>query len=226
MWRRRLTAVITASGVVSVLLVPVPSVQAEPALPDPAEAIKPAIIWDPIPYPAKRKKQMAKYAWRHYGINSWKHPGPKQIVLHFTVSSTYKSVWYHFASNTAGGGQSGTKAEKPGGCSQFVVGKNGKIYQLVPLDVMCRTTVGLNHVSFGIEVVEERSASRILNRPKQLRGLVKLVRWLQVKYGISKQNVIGHATANKSPYFLDLQGWYNDHSDWNAAQVRQFRRLL
>jgi hypothetical protein len=39
-------------------------------------------------------------------------------------------------------------------------------------------------------------------------------------------NVIGHAMANKSPYFEDLQGWTSDHTDWLWRDVKVFRRRL
>jgi hypothetical protein len=38
--------------------------------------------------------------------------------------------------------------------------------------------------------------------------------------------VIGHAMANESPYFKDLQGWRNDHTDWLKRDVREFRQRL
>ena len=29
--------------------------------------------------------------------------------------------------------------------------------------------------------------------------------------------------ANDSPYFKDLQGWRNDHTDWLKGDVKEFR---
>ena len=44
------------------------------------------------------------------------------------------------------------------------------------------------------------------------------------------KDVIGHAMANDSPYFKDLEGWRNDHTDWLRRDVLDFhhrlRRLL
>ena len=31
--------------------------------------------------------------------------------------------------------------------------------------------------------------------------------------------MIGHAMANHSPYFKDLEGWRNDHTDWLRRDV-------
>jgi hypothetical protein len=32
--------------------------------------------------------------------------------------------------------------------------------------------------------------------------------------------------ANDSPYFHDLEGWRNDHTDWQVEDVRQLRAML
>ena len=52
------------------------------------------------------------------------------------------------------------------------------------------------------------------------------MRWLQARYHIAKRDVIGHAMANHHRLFKDLEGWRNDHVDWQAADVRAFRRRL
>ena len=67
---------------------------------------------------------------------------------------------------------------------------------------------------------------QILNRKRQSNAAVRLVRWLQGRYGIATRDVIGHSMANDSRYFKDLQGWLNDHSDWLKRDVREFRKRL
>ena len=125
---------------------------------------KPAIEFDPIPYDSARKRQMAAYSNRHYGEREWRLEDPKAIVLHYTAGSTYSSAWSTFASNAPSLG------ERPGVCAQFVVDKDGTIYQLTRLAVRCRHTIGLNHVAFGIEMVQEdlggshRTSQAILDR--------------------------------------------------------------
>jgi len=37
---------------------------------------------------------------------------------------------------------------------------------------------------------------------------------------------IGHAMANDAPQFRDLQGWRNDHTDWQRPEVLRFRKRL
>ena len=40
------------------------------------------------------------------------------------------------------------------------------------------------------------------------------------------RDIIGHAMANDSPYFKDLEGWRNDHTDWLRSDVKKFRHRL
>jgi N-acetyl-anhydromuramyl-L-alanine amidase AmpD len=193
----------------------------------PSTAAKPAIVQDPIPYGAARRAEMAQYARRHYGVaSSTLHP--KLIVLHFTASGagSYPGVHATFASDAPNGG------ELPGVCAHFVVDQDGTIYQLVPLDLMCRHTIGVNDRAIGIEMIQSAGSSshwadqQILHRPAQIGSVLRLVRWLRATYGISKSNVIGHAMANDSPYFHDLEGWRNDHTDWQPEDVAQVRSML
>ena len=65
---------------------------ARPAVISAVSVPKPHIVWKPIPFGAKRKAEMAAYARRHYGINSWRLQQPHVIVEHYTVSSTFSSA--------------------------------------------------------------------------------------------------------------------------------------
>lgn len=218
-------ALATAVGV----MVPITAAQGEttptPAAPTAKKPPKPKLIWDPIRYDARRKKDMAGYSSRHYGKKTYKLSSPKVIVLHYTATNSYSSI-HSFFNDRTGLGPGGSKPESPGNCTHFVISKTGKIYQLAPLEYMCRHTIGLNYTAIGIEFIELNSASHILNRPKQLKAGLRLVRWLQSTKGIKKANVIGHAMANKSPYFIEKKGWRNDHTDWSTRQVKTFRAKL
>lgn len=189
---------------------------------------RPATKWDPIPFGHARKRQTAKYSARHYGERTWhlRRSDVKTLVLHYTAGSTYAGAWQAFASNAPALG------ERPGVCAQFVVDKDGTIYQLTRLGVRCRHTIGLNHRSIGIEMVQEdvgspaATAAAILHRGAQSRAAVRLVAWLEQRYDVRVGDVIGHAMANDSRFFEDRQGWRNDHSDWLPAEVAKFRHRL
>jgi hypothetical protein len=189
-------------------------------------APRPAIAEDPISYGDERRAQMADYSQRHYGEREWRLRDPDAIVLHFTASSSYSSAWSTFDSNAPNLGES------PGVCAHYVVKQSGTIAELVPPRIRCRHTIGLNHRSLGIEMVQEAGPSshwadqQILERGPQIRSVLRLVRWLQDRYGIRTGDVIGHAMANDSPYFKELQGWRNDHTDWLARDVRELRERL
>jgi murein peptide amidase A len=187
---------------------------------------EPEIVEDHIPYPKQRKRQMARYSKRHYGKRSWRLENPKVVVLHFTGGGSYASAWNHFAANSP------SRGELPGVCTQYMVGKDGTIHELVRPGLRCRHAIGLNHLSLGIEMVQKTgagshwAAGRILDRKPQIRASLRLVRYLQNRFDIKLRNVIGHAMANNSPYFKDNQGWVNDHTDWLRRDVKVFRRRL
>jgi len=190
--------------------------------PTASAAPRPHITQDLIPFGEARKKETAAYALRHYGVST-SRLDPKVIVLHYTVSSTYPGVHSTFSSDTA------NRGELPGVVSQFVIDKDGTIYQQLPLEVMGRHVIGLNRNAIGIEFVQEGAANaedQIMARGPQIRAGLVLVAWLQATYGISVANVIGHGTANRSPLFKDLEGWTNDHTDWGEPELKKFRRLL
>jgi hypothetical protein len=187
---------------------------------------RPPLDRDPIPYGQKRKWQMAGYSARHYGRRKWRLDHPRVVVLHFTGGPSYRSAWETFASNAPSLG------ELPGVCSHFVIGKSGRIHRLVRPSIRCRHTIGLNHRSIGIEMVQESGRGshwadrQILHRHRQIHAALHLVGWLRQRFGIRMRDIIGHAMANHSPYFKDLEGWRNDHTDWLRRDVRKFRHRL
>jgi hypothetical protein len=198
----------------------------EGAHPSASADTAPRIKRDPIPYPKARKRQMARYSKRHYGKRAWRLIDPPVLVLHLTAGESYRSAWNHFASNAP------NRGELPGVCAHFIIGKRGNIYRLVRLGIRCRHAIGLNHRSIGIEMVQEIgsgshwAATQVLRRRPQIRAALGLTRYLRERFGIRMRNLIGHAMANDSPYFKDLEGWRNDHTDWLARDVRKFRKRL
>ncbi len=184
-------------------------------------ARRPAIVEDHIPYGAKRKRQMARYSGRHYGLRRWRLRNPSVIVLHFTATSTYEPVRNHFASNSP------ARGEMPGVCTHFVVDKDGTIHQLVRLRLRCRHTVGLNHTAIGIEHVGTSDAQVMGNR-RQRRASLRLTRWLRARHGIALSDVIGHAESLGSPHYReDVPSWRGQtHGDFAPATMRRYRRLL
>jgi beta-N-acetylhexosaminidase len=185
-------------------------------------APKPHIVWKPIPFGPQRKAETAAYAEKHYGIHSWRlHP--RVIVEHYTGSNSFSAAWNTFAVDTP----DPELGELPGTCAHFVVDRDGTIYQLVPLTVMCRHTVGLNYAAIGIEHVGTSDAE-ILRDRAQLRSSLELTAWLVGRFHIRIRNVIGHSESLSSSYHRELYTpWaHQTHADWKHLDMDVFRSKL
>ncbi|HLY50125.1 MAG TPA: peptidoglycan recognition family protein [Solirubrobacteraceae bacterium] len=187
---------------------------------------RPRIVWDPIPFGAKRKAEMVAYVRRHYGSfmkPTWRLIDPHVIVIHYTDSPSFSSTFRTFAADVP----DPELHELPGTCAHFVIDQSGTIHQLVSLGTMCRHTVGLNWTAIGIEHVGFSDA-QVLGDRKQMFASLKLVRWLRCRYHIPVRDVIGHNESLSSPYHredvpsLRMQ----THSDFNHADMQVYRARL
>ena len=180
----------------------------------------PQIVQDPIPFGAAREQQMRAYALEHYGIDSYKLVHPHLIIWHYTESSTFQSVWNTFADDVP----DVTYHELPQVCAHFVVDTNGRIYQLVPLEIMCRHVVGLNYTAIGIENVGF-SDQQVMGDAAQFDASLALTRWLRCRYGIPVSGVIGHNESLSSPYYRELVPAFRGqtHLDFNRADMAVVR---
>src|ERR1035437_8821287 len=120
-----------------------------------------------IDFPQRRKDETASYSLRHYGTSSWRL-NPSMIVLHFTETDTAAAARNGFANDSPNLG------ELPGTCAHFIVAQNGDVWQIVPTNVRCRHTIGLNDKAIGIEIVQSTQGNtshwadqQILGRPAQ-----------------------------------------------------------
>ena len=201
-------------------LVAVATAAAAPATQRPP---RPPIVWKPIPFGAQRKAETAAYARRHYGVATWRLRHPHVIVEHYTGGTTFASAYNTFAADVP----DSELHELPGTCAHFVVDTDGAIYQLVPLGVICRHTVGLNDTAIGIEHVGTSDAE-ILGNARQMRASLALTLWLMSRYGITLSNVIGHNESLSSPYHHELYpAWRcQTHGDWTASDMAVYRRRL
>jgi len=190
-------------------------VAAQAATPKP-----PKIINDPIPFGPKREAEMRAYAREHYGIDSYRIVGPHLIIWHFTVTATFQSVWNTFANDVP----DVTYHELPQVCSHFVVDRDGRIYQLVPLDIMCRQVVGLNYTAIGIENVGFSDAE-VMSDAAQFDASLALTRWLRCRFHIPVSGVIGHNESLSSPYYRELVPSFRGqtHLDFNRADMNVVR---
>jgi N-acetylmuramoyl-L-alanine amidase len=145
------------------------------------------------------------------------------IVEHYTASTTLGSALATFAADVP----DQELRELPGICAHFVIDTDGTIYQLVPLSVMCRHTVGLNWTAIGIEHVGT-SADGIFANRRQLRASLALTVWLMRKLEIGIADVIGHNESRTSRLHRErYRAWRcQTHGDWTRDEMREYRRRL
>jgi N-acetylmuramoyl-L-alanine amidase-like protein len=189
----------------------------------PRANVAPPIVQMLIPFGAARAAQMRAYARRHYGIDSDRLVHPQLIVWHFTESPTVASTFNAFASDQP----DVEYHELPNVCAHFVVGADGTIYQLVPLDLMCRHVVGLNYTAIGIEDVAF-SDRQVLDDQRQLQATLALTHYLRCRFHLPSQNVIGHNESLSSPYYRELVPAFRGrtHADWVRADMERVRALV
>jgi hypothetical protein len=183
----------------------------------------PRLTRRPIPYGADRRRDMAAYARRHYGIDNYRLRRPRVIVEHYTVTDSFGPVFDTFAANVP----DVELHELPGICSHFVVDRDGTIYALVPTSIMCRHTVGLNYTAIGIEHVG-RSDGQVLGDARQMAASLRLTRMLQGRYGIRTRDVIGHNESLSSPFHRERVASLRTqtHADFPKAAMDVYRRRL
>jgi N-acetyl-anhydromuramyl-L-alanine amidase AmpD len=166
---------------------------------------------------------MVAYALRHYGLRTYRLLDPHVIVIHYAETPDFQATYNTFAPDVP----DIELHELPGLCAHFVVDRDGTIYQLVALGVMCRHTVGLNWTAIGIEHVGFSDAEVLTDR-KQLTASLKLVRWLRCHFRIPIGDVIGHNESLQSRYHRENVPALRSqtHSDFNHADMQAYRRRL
>ena len=188
-----------------------------------AAAPRPAIVWKPIPFSAVRRGEMAAYALRHYGLNTWHMQGPHVIVEHYTANQSFSATWNTFASDTP----DPELHELPGDCAHFVIDTDGTIYQLVPLNTMCRHTVGLNYTAIGIEHVGD-SDSQILHDPTPATSIARAhpLADAALPHHTRKRDRPQRITQQPLPPRANPSWRCQTHGDWTRADMTIYRNDL
>jgi beta-N-acetylhexosaminidase len=190
---------------------------------DTAPAPRPAIVSRPIPYGPQRRREMAAYSRRHYGKRTARLTNPHVIVEHYTANDSFPATWNTFAADVP----DVELHELPGVCAHFVIDADGTIFELVPLRLRCRHTVGLNWTAIGVEHVG-RSDAAVMDRPKVLAASLALSRWLRCRYSIRVRDVIGHSESLSSPYHKERVARLRTqtHGDMSHATMQRYRKRL
>ena len=169
----------------------------------------------PLPFDAERARLTLAYRRQHQGYTGTEITiQPTVVVLHWTGGSTALSAWNTFAPTRAADARPELAAAgEVNVSSQFIVDRDGTIWQLMPENQMARHCIGLNHLAIGIENVGAADlggdSSKSPLTPAQVQADVALIRDLRSRWPLER--VIGHLEYRRlegTSYFLELDPNY------------------
>ena len=166
-----------------------------------------------LPNEEKRQELTKVYMEQHCG-ESCSEAGaysvymtPKMVVVHWTAGSTAKSAWYTFSPATLHGRKSIARGGALNVSSQYLIDRDGTIYELLPPTRIARHCIGLNHLSIGIENVGDGKKYPLTDA--QIASNIALIRHLKEQYPIT--HLIGHHEHNlfrSHPFFQERDPQY------------------
>ncbi|GHE46660.1 N-acetylmuramoyl-L-alanine amidase [Sphingobacterium griseoflavum] len=184
------------------------------------------MVQRPITWDSTREQLSLAYLEERHGIPSKTVDiVPKIIVVHWTDILSVNKTIRTFDPVQLPGRPRLKKASMLNVSAQFVVGRDGTIFQLLPETTFARHTIGLNYCSIGIENI---GSARYPLTEAQLQANTTLIKYLMSKYDI--QHVIGHHE------YLAFQGtewwketdpaYFTQKSDPGAIFMQQLRMNL
>lgn len=151
-------------------------------------AQSPKIVQKPITWNQERIQLSLDYLKNRHGLNqSAPTIQPKMVVVHWTANNSVKATFNTFNPVKLPGRPELTKASALNVSSQFVIDRDGTIYQFLPDSIFARHTIGLNYCAIGIENIGSRQHPLT---DAQLKANEELIRYLSKKYPL--EYVIGH----------------------------------
>ena len=186
------------------------------------EELKPVIVEKFVPWGENRERLTREYAELHYGMSITRIE-PQAVVVHWTAGDTWTSAFYTFYDDTRGDG-SGTVNVS----SQFIVDRDGTIYQIMPDNYLARHVIGYNWCAIGIENVGGVRNVEDLTQA-QLEANLELIRYLHAKYPAIKY-VFGHyqqTVARESGLYIEkVAGYYSIKEDPGKKFMSKLRDNL
>ncbi|SHH02724.1 N-acetylmuramoyl-L-alanine amidase [Chryseobacterium oranimense] len=148
------------------------------------------IISKPIDYSRERINLSLDYLKSHYNmVQNSPTISPKIIVLHYTAGGTVETNYKYFNRTQLESARNTLKKQSTlNVSSQFIVDRDGTVYQLMEPNLFARHTIGLNYCAIGIENIGSKSQPLT---EKQVLANAQLVRYLTKKYKI--EYLIGHS---------------------------------
>ncbi|PWK17827.1 N-acetylmuramoyl-L-alanine amidase [Arcicella aurantiaca] len=145
----------------------------------------------PIIYDSTRKALSLQYLQERHGLIPTEPTiSPKIIVSHWTAIPTFEGSFNTFNPVLLPNARKELKGASPLNVSiHFLVDRDGKIYRLMPENLMARHVIGLNWCALGIENVGDGDKFPLTEA--QLKANIWLVKYLKKKYK-SIEYLIGH----------------------------------
>lgn len=173
-----------------------------------------------IPQSEYRDALTDEYTLKHYG-QVYREIVPRAVVVHWTAMGTLESNWNYFSSATRDDGTLNV-------ASQFLVGRDGTVWRLMPETNFARHIIGYNHCAIGIENVGGYNGQEDLTEA-QLIANVRLIKYLHEKYS-TIEYVFGHYQQNaarSSGLYIELVAGYRSiKSDPGPKFMRGLREQL
>jgi len=150
----------------------------------------PEIIQKPIIFDEERKALSLAYLSERYGMEQTEPTiVPQMVVVHWTVIPTFEASFNTFNQSRLPSSRTGIQsAGALNVSSQYMIDRDGTIYQLLPDTTFARHVIGLNHCAIGIENIG--GTKDLPMTEAQLKSNIELIRMLSSKHDI--QYVIGH----------------------------------
>ena len=175
------------------------------------------ILWT-----AHRDELIDEYTLKHYG-KICREIVPQAVVVHWTAGGTLESVWEFFYPEEMPDDEGRLNV-----ASQFLVGRDGTIWRLMPETNLARHAIGYNHCAIGIENVGGYDHQEDLT-DAQLEANVRLIKYLHAKYPTIKY-IFGHYqqdAARSSGLYIELvPNYYAIKTDPGAKFMRGLREQL
>lgn len=147
------------------------------------------VIDKPIVFDEERKQLSLEYLEKRHGLRQVEPTiKPIMVVLHWTVVPTVEQTFNAFNRSRLPGGRKDIATVSPLNVSaQYLVDRNGTIFQLMPDTIFARHVIGLNYCAIGVENI---GSNKNPLTAAQLLANEQLIRYLKRKYPI--EYVIGH----------------------------------
>ena len=173
-----------------------------------------------IPWSENRDRLGDEYTLKHYG-KVIREIVPQAVVVHWTAMGTLESNWNFFYGEYRDDGTLNV-------ASQFICGRDGTMWRIMPETKFARHIIGYNHCAIGIENVGGYNGNEDLT-DAQLAANVRLIKYLHAKYPTIKY-VFGHYQQNAARtsglYIENVAGYYSLKSDPGKIFMRGLREQL